>query len=124
MAFVINNDTHTGNSMTIKTIVNIPGLTNKIVQLANNMDKNIKIMFSYKNVITVQNLHSKLKTPINIFDTSHNVYIISCSMCTILYIGISLQKIAKRIYQHNFNHNYLHQLRIAIVSNSVVLFTF
>ncbi len=113
MAFVINNDTHLGTNMTIKTIQNIPGLTNKIVQLAKNMDENISIMFSYKNVITVRGLHSKLKTPINIFDTSHNVYMIPCSICALLYIGISLQKLAKRIYQHNFNHDYLHQLRTA-----------
>ncbi len=46
------------------------------------------------------------------------LYII-CAICAIFYIGISLQKLTKRIYQHNYNQNYLQQLQnVQIYSES------
>jgi hypothetical protein len=51
IAVIINNDTHLGTNMAIKTIQNVPGLTDKIVRIANSIDEAVKIMFSYKNVI-------------------------------------------------------------------------
>lgn len=62
--------------------------------------KGYNIRLCFKNNNTLQNIYTKLKSPINPEKITHAVYCINCNECNGLYIGQTMQYIKNRMNAH------------------------
>ena len=78
------------------TMINIPNLTNRII----NIFQKENLMIAKKNEKTVGGLYTKLKDKVSITTKSNVVYKLQCKDCDKIYIGQTSQHLKNRISGH------------------------
>lgn len=90
------NNFNSDNNITFSSLNYFEELTPKLISIFKH--ENVKI--AKKNVITVNKLYSRTKTPIKKMDKSDVIYSIPCSECNGIYIGQTSRNLKGRITTH------------------------
>lgn len=94
----------------------IKGLYEKLRKLFEHY--NIKIVASANNTLK-QNIFSKLKDNTPKFQLSNLVYQIKCE-CDAVYIGQTVQRLEKRLYNHKYNIKIKNQTHSALCEHAIL----
>lgn len=87
----------------------IPHLSQKISRILQDEYPTVKI--AHRKVNTVGRLHTKVKDPLDPMQQHNVVYQIPCNDCDYSYIGMTTNKLKKRLSGHQSNVNQLNRLR-------------
>jgi predicted GIY-YIG superfamily endonuclease len=108
---VINHE-NANTQMKYRSIVYVKGLSEQIAKILKSEDPSLQI--SFRNNLNANPFFTKLKDPIDMWEKDHVIYCIWCE-CGAVYIGMTIQMLRERFYNHQSNIN---KLLVAVSSGS------